>query len=188
MPKLRLIVVALLAASAAAPFSFGARAEPLEREECKALKAEKRTLLTPELQAALARGPDWVKEHLHSAEDIEQVRKYLSVEEKVAFRCRTDGVVVPKPKPVELPDRKPPVPVTQVAEEESSKVLAGAASASLLPLRKPLSSPETAEAETVGTEEGDADEVTSVEEPDPGPSQTVADSDKTASPEDKATQ
>lgn len=195
MPKLRLIAVALLAASAAAPFSLGLRAEPFERDACKALEAQKRTLLTPEVNAALKRGPDWVKEHLHSTQDIEKVRQYLQVEEKVAFRCRTDGVRMPEPKPMPMPDRKPPVPVVQVAESEPSQILAGAASASLLPLRKPsLSSPEPeeTEAEAVAEQEaGDADEVATsaeTEESEPGPSQTVADSDKTAPPENKATQ
>jgi hypothetical protein len=195
MPKLRLIAVALLAASAAAPFGLGLRAEPLERDACKALEAQKRFLLTPSVNAALSRGPDWVKEHLHSAEDIEKVRQYLQVEEKVAFRCRTDGVRMPEPKPMPLPDRKPPVPVDQVAEGEPAKVLAGAASTSLLPLRKPsLSSPEPAETEAEAAAEqeaGDADEVVTSSDPEetePGSSQTVADSDKTAPPENKATQ
>jgi len=185
----RLIAIALCASCVAALLSAGAIAEPLDKEACASLNAEKQNLATKEIKAALARGPDWVKEHLHSADEIEKVRQFLLVEEKIKFRCRTDGVVMPKPIPISMPDRKPPVPVTQVAEEEQSKVLAEAASTSLLPLRKPsLSSPETAEAETVDTEEGDADEVTSIEEPDPGPSQTVADSDKTAPPQDKATQ
>jgi len=207
----RLIAVALLAAGAAIVLGAGASAEPLNRDVCKTLKAERQTLLTSEVKAALARGPDWVKDHLHSADQIEQVRKYLQVEAKVAFRCRTDGVVVPKPEPISLPDRKPPVPKPQV--------LAGAAATSLLPLRKPSLSTEevadtgqetadqdTADAE-LGQEAGDADpgddsaeeaaeaepspdakEITTSLDPDPGSSQTVADSDKTAPPETKATQ
>lgn len=212
----RLIAVALLAAWAAIMLGAGASAEPLDHEVCKTLKAERQTLLTSDVKAALARGPDWVKDHLHSAEQIEQVRKYLQVEAKVAFRCRTDGVVMPKPEPISLPDRKPPVPKPQV--------LAGAAATSLLPLRKPslateevadtgqdlsdqdLSDQDSADAE-IGQESGDADpgedsaeeaaeaepspdakKITTSLDPDPGPSQTVADSDKTAPPKTKATQ
>jgi hypothetical protein len=204
-PFSRLIALALVAAFPVALLATDAASEPLERDECKTLEAEKQTLLTAELRAALARGPDWVKDHLHSAEDIEKVRQYLQVEEKVAFRCRTDGVRVPKPKPVPLPDRKPEPPL-QVAEGEQNKVLAGAASTSLLPLRKPsLSSPAPEDA-TPEQEAGDADEVATSEEAasaeaapaeateadskeaEPGPSQTVADSDKTAPSQTKATQ
>jgi len=201
MLKLGLIAMALLVASAATPFGLGARAEPLEREECKELQTQKRSLLTPDVKAALTRGPDWVKEHLYDQDHIEKVREYLSVEEKVAFRCRTNGVRVPKPLPPSLPDRKPPVPTYLV--EGSPKVLAGIAATSFLPLRKPsLAAPETAEAEDTAEEAvaepaGDIDEPDTTttattamdsEETEPGPSQAVADSDKTAPPENKATQ
>jgi hypothetical protein len=198
MPFSRLIAFALLASCAATLPRAGALAEPLDRAECKSLEAERRSLWNKDIQAALERGPDWVKDHLHSAEQIEKVREYLLLEEKTKFRCRTDGVVVPKPKPVPLPDRKPEPP-QQVAEEEPEKVLADAASTSLLPLRKPslsaLSGPETAEAEIPGEpEEGDAGDpeeaasATDTGQSEPGPSQAVADSDKTAPPENKATQ
>ncbi|ODR95371.1 hypothetical protein AUC69_02330 [Methyloceanibacter superfactus] len=155
-PSSRLITVALLAVCAVTLLAIGARAEPLDPDACRALKAERQSLLTGEVKAALARGPDWVKDHLHSTEEIEQVRQYLQVEAKVAFRCRTDGVVMPKPKPVPLPDRKPPVPKLQVAESTPSQVLAGAAANSLLPLRKPSLS--TAAAAEAGADETGAEE------------------------------
>jgi hypothetical protein len=204
-PFSRLIAFALVASFPVALLATDVASEPLERDECKTLEAEKQTLLTAELRAALARGPDWVKDHLHSADEIEKVRQYLQVEEKVAFRCRTDGVRVPKPKPVPLPDRKPEPPL-QVAEGEPNKVLAGAASISLLPLRKPSLSSPAAEDATPEQEAGDAEEVTTSaeaasaepapaeasaadsKEAEPRPSQTVADSDKTAPPQTKATQ
>jgi hypothetical protein len=196
MPSLRLIAAALLILCGAGFFSPGVRAEPLDRDECKTLKSEQNTLLTKEVKAALAQGPDWVKDHLHDAGDIEKVRQYLSIEEKVEFRCRTDGVIVPKPEPVPLPDRKPEFPPTQVADEkqEQTPILEGAASTSLLPLRKPgVSSPEDgigdaeeAEEEEIGDTQGA--ESTSSADADPGPSQTVADSDKTAPAQTKATQ
>jgi len=194
MPLLRLIAAALLLLCGAGLFSLGARAEPLDRDECKTLKSEQSTLLTKEVKAALTQGPDWVKDHLHDAGDIEKVRQYLSIEEKVAFRCRTDGVVAPKPEPVLLPDRKPELPPTQVADEkqELTPILAGAASTSLLPVRKPgVSSPEDGigdaeEGEEIGDTLGAAS--TSSAEADPRPSQTVADSDKTAPSKTKATQ
>ncbi len=96
-----------------------------------------------------------MKDHLHSADEIEQVRQYLQVEAKVAFRCRTDGVVMPKPKPVPLPDRKPPVPQVQVAEGKPTQVLAGTSANALLPLRKPsLSTEDTAD---TGADSADAE-------------------------------
>ena len=58
MSKLRLTAAALLAMGLAALFSSSARAEMLERDECKALQGEKQALLTASVQAALTRGPD----------------------------------------------------------------------------------------------------------------------------------
>ena len=130
-----------------------ASAEPLEEEQCKALKSQEKTLLTATVRAALRGGPDWVKQHLHDLDKIEQVREYLSVEEKVAFRCRTDGVRIPKPPLPSLPDRKPAVPTF---------IVAGVDATSLMPHRNP--SREAAEAVvsaialTEGEGEGDIDE------------------------------
>ena len=127
MTKLRSIAVMLVVMGFALP-NGAARAEPLEADACKALKSEKKTLLTATVQAALRRGPDWVKDNLHEHDKIEQVRQYLQVEEKVAFRCRTNGVRIPKPQPPSLPDRKPKIPTF---------VLAGVDATSLIPLRNP---------------------------------------------------
>jgi len=203
MSKLRPIAAVLLSLAFTVPFCATAQAEPLEREECNTLKNQKRTLLTPTVSAALKRGPDWVKEHLHDQEKIEQVRKYLQVEEKVAFRCRTNGVRIPKPLPPSLPDRKPPVPTYTVAVIDST---------SLIPLRNPSrkmpdkNTSETIEA-VLAADEGtrDMDEpkasaegapVSPQDEATPsnpsdtatGTSQAMAESDKTPPSDNEATQ
>jgi hypothetical protein len=198
MSKLRPIAAVLLTLSMVPSLSALARAEPLERDQCKALEAEKQSLYTTTVRAALTSGPDWVKEHLHDLTEIEKIREYLSVEEKVAFRCRTDGVRVPKPLPPPLPDPKPPVPEYVVdVKGQTPKIIAGVAAMSFLPVRKPSSmEPETAAAAEPPevAEEGDggeAEEMTTAAESanaPSGPSQAVADSDKTAPSENKATQ
>lgn len=199
MTKLRPIAAVLFVLACTAPFCT-ASAEPLERDECDVLKAQQKDLLTASVSAALQRGPDWVKEHLHDKDTIEQIREYLIVEEKVAFRCRTDGVRIPKPEPPSLPDRKPPVPTF---------IVAGVEATSLFPLRNPSRKAGDAIAAALaadGTEgEGDIDG-DAVLSPDSEPaapqaaippaaaddaagaSQDVADSDKTAPSDNKATQ
>ena len=77
------------------PLAARAFAEPLDKDACANLQLEQKKLLTPAMQAALERGPDWVKDHLNDQE-IEKVRDFLEVEEMIKFRCRTG---VPKPKP-----------------------------------------------------------------------------------------
>ena len=197
MTKQRSIAAVLFAFSLAAP-AYAAYAEPLEREQCDALKVQIKTLLTPTVGAALQRGPDWVKDHLHDKDMIEQVRQYLSVEEQIAFRCRTDGVRIPKPEPPSLPDRKPSVP---------TYVMAGVAASSLMPYRNPsrpvADAIAAALAESEG--EGDIDDNTDLAAGDttaaasapapvaasaaaPGASQAIVDSDKTAPSGNKATQ
>jgi hypothetical protein len=161
MPLLRFFAVALVTASTAVIFGVGAVAKPLDRDSCLKLKAEQQKMLTREMRAALDRGPDWVKDHLNPA-DIEKVRKFLAVEEMIEFRCRGGGVVKSTARSDSitppLPDRKPAPPPSEVATGDAETPL---------PDRKPDSSSAAAA--------------------DAKPSQTVADSDKTAPPKTKAT-
>ena len=160
MSLLRLIAVIPLAACAAASLSVSAPAAPFDKEACDKLKVEQKKLLTREVQEALSRGPDWVKAHL-DPDKIEQVRQYLTVEESVMFRCRTGGIKIVWPPLPPLPDRKPPMP----ADSTAPATITTAETGTPLPDLKPVLD---AAAETK-------------------PSQTVADSDKTAPSEIKAT-
>ena len=156
MPLLRSIAVALLAASPAVSFCTPAVAEPLDKTVCNSLENERQELLTPKMRAALEQGPDWVKDHLND-QDIEKVRQFLVVEEKLIFRCRDGGVPLPDRKPTSLSAvADPPAPAKAAGEPEMP-----------LPDRNPTAA-QTATAN-----------VTS--------SQTVADSDKTAPSSTKAT-
>jgi hypothetical protein len=132
VPSLRFIAVALLASSLAALLAARAAAEPLDKAACANLQLEQKKLLTPAMQAALERGPDWVKDHLND-QDIERVREFLEVEEMIKFRCRTG---VPKPKPpapppapvsaegVPVPDRNPNREATAAVDAKPSQTVA----------------------------------------------------------------
>jgi len=108
MPVLRFIAVALLVSSPIAVLGMRAVAEPLDRASCASLANERKKLFTPSMQAALDRGPDWVKDHLND-EELNQVRQFLDVEAQIAFRCRGGGVdkkvtaAPPAPQTVEMP-------------------------------------------------------------------------------------
>ncbi len=131
MPVLRFIVVALLVSSPIAVLGMRARAEPLDKASCASLAVERKKLLTPSMQAALDRGPDWVKDHLNDA-DLEKVRQFLDIEAKIAFRCRGGGVdkkvMAVRPADtdtVPLPDRKPTLePATTTTDSSSSQTVA----------------------------------------------------------------
>lgn len=131
MPLLRFIAVTLCAGGLAVQPGPNALAEPLDKESCSRLKAERDKLLTPQMKAALARGPDWVKDHLDTGE-IERVRDFLSVEAMLEFRCRGGGVDKPVLARVPLPDRKPEPPPSAVATVDPDMPL---------PDRKPGSEP-----------------------------------------------
>ena len=91
--------------SVAGPFAGTvavAIAEPLDKESCANLQVERKKLLTREMQAALEHGPDWVKDHLDD-ESIGKVRRFLSVEEQIVFRCRGGGVAKVPAKATETP-------------------------------------------------------------------------------------
>jgi hypothetical protein len=168
MPLLRFIAMALLTGTLAALPGSRVSAEPLEREACLKLQADRARLFTREMRVALERGPDWVKDHLNTGE-IEKVREFLAVEEMIEFRCRGGGVVkqVATPASAEdmpLPDRRPDPPQgTAIGSAETPSTTADIP----LPDRKPGSAtPSVADVE---------------------PSQAVADSDKTAPEKAKAT-
>lgn len=166
MPLLRFIAVAFLTCSSAALLGMSASAEPLDKESCLSLQRQRAKLLTRDMQTALERGPDWVKDHLDTGE-IEKVREFLAVEETIVFRCRRGGVTKPAQsaatsptdaQSVPLPDRKPDPPPSTVATGAPDMPL---------PDRKPGSASSATE--------------------DVEPSQTVADSDKTAPAKAEAT-
>jgi hypothetical protein len=174
MPLLRFIAMALLTGTLAALPGGRVSAEPLEKEACLKLQADRARLFTREMRVALERGPDWVKDHLNTGE-IEKVREFLAVEEMIEFRCRGGGVVKQAATPASaedmpLPDRKPDPPQgTAVGSAETPQPSTPAAGGADIPLpdRKPGSTtPSVADVE---------------------PSQALADSDKTAPAKAKAT-
>ncbi len=174
MPLLRFIVMALLTGTVAMLPGARAHAEPLDRESCVNLQAERAKLLTREMKLALERGPDWVKDHLNTGE-IEKVREFLAIEEMIEFRCRGGGVSKQTATPasgdaVPLPDRKPDPPQgTALGSADTPQPSATPAGSADIPLpdRKPGSAtPPMADVE---------------------PSQALADSDKTAPAKTKAT-
>ena len=173
MKMLRFIAVALVAASSAVSLCATAFAAPLDKVACLKLQDERKKLLTAKMRAALEQGPDWVKNHLND-DDIEKVREFLLIEETIEFRCR-DSVVakamqeaLANPDAVPLPDRKPTPPSSVAAANPSTAATGGTVDPEMpLPDRNPAAAERTIA--------------------DVKPSQTVADSDKTAPSTAKAT-
>jgi hypothetical protein len=135
MVLLRLQALAVLI-SVVTPFACPvAVAEPLDKESCANLQVERKKLFNRDMQAALDQGPDWVKGHLND-EAIENVRRFLSVDEQIQFRCRGGGVAKPAEKStnaapqdsnaatVPLPDRKPTTPAAAGDDGKPSQAVA----------------------------------------------------------------
>ena len=132
MPLLRFIAMALLVSCPVTLPTSRAAAEPLDKSSCASLANDRKKLFTPSMQAALDRGPDWVKDHLNDQE-LEQVRKFLDVEAQIAFRCRGGGVdkkaVAAPAEPadtdaVPLPERKPALEPSDTADSNPSQTVA----------------------------------------------------------------
>jgi hypothetical protein len=86
-PLLPLVV--LLAAVAAIS---QARAAPLDADTCNKLKIEQDELENAGVERNMAKGPEWAKVNL-TPEKIEQVRRFIELEELILFRCRGKTLV-----------------------------------------------------------------------------------------------
>lgn len=81
----RFLAAALAAAVAVAN---PASARPLDRESCNALAAERGKLASKHgIEKAIIKGPDWTRAKM-PAGTLDRVRRYLTVEEQLRFRCR----------------------------------------------------------------------------------------------------
>ena len=132
---LRLQALAVLLSVVTAFACPMAVAEPLDKESCANLQVERKKLFNRDMQAALDHGPDWVKGHLND-EAIENVRRFLSVDEQIQFRCRGGGVAEPAEKSINaapqdsnaatvpLPDRKPIAPAAAGNNGKPSQAVA----------------------------------------------------------------
>jgi hypothetical protein len=111
MPTRGFIAIAPLVFGLVLIGAAGARAEPLGKQACAKLKAEYDSMLTPEMKQALDQGPDWVKSHLDD-QDLDKVRAYINIENKLDFRCRKGRYLSDYVHRVPLPDRRPEPPAS----------------------------------------------------------------------------
>ena len=78
--------VAIFFAMVVTTSSAPARAGMLDVESCRRNKNEYDTLGASGIREMMTKGPDWAKANL-TKERMEQVRRYLALEEDVRFRC-----------------------------------------------------------------------------------------------------
>lgn len=79
-------LVAVFSAMTVGAASTPVRAGMLDVESCRRHKSEYDTLGGSGIREMMAKGPDWAKANL-TKERMEQVRRYLALEEDVRFRC-----------------------------------------------------------------------------------------------------
>lgn len=82
---------AFLAALLAGP--LGLAAEPLDKEACERLQAEKQSLVTLGVDKDFAKGADWAKANLGEAQ-LSLLKRYLALDENLKFRCGTAVVTL----------------------------------------------------------------------------------------------
>jgi hypothetical protein len=90
-----LLLAALLGAGAALS---QARAAPLDADTCSKLTVEHERLETAGVDQTMAKGPEWGKANL-APEKIEEVRRFIELEELIQFRCRSKARVTLPPDP-----------------------------------------------------------------------------------------
>jgi hypothetical protein len=89
------LLVALLVGGAALS---QARATPLDADACNKAMIEHGVLEEAGVEQNMAKGPEWAKANL-SPERIEQVRRFIELEEVIQFRCRSKSRVTLPPDP-----------------------------------------------------------------------------------------
>lgn len=70
----------------AAPLATSARAEPLTKEECAALRQQRQELETKGVGAYVNKGAKWASANLNAGQ-ISEVGSFLKVLENIRFRC-----------------------------------------------------------------------------------------------------
>jgi hypothetical protein len=90
-----LLLAVLLAACVALT---QARAAPLDSETCNKLMIEQSALENAGVEQTMAKGPEWAKANL-TPEKIDQIRRFIELEELIVFRCRSRVRVTLPPDP-----------------------------------------------------------------------------------------
>ncbi len=91
--------------------------DPLPKDRCEALVAERALLEAGGADENILKGPEWGKAHL-TQQQIEYVRRLIAVRENLLFRCREFDIIRDPPPPsiapaaAPAPGRKPAPPVT----------------------------------------------------------------------------
>ena len=89
------VIAALGALLAIAAGAGSAAAAQLDKVACEALKTEEATLVTAGIKTDMDKGPEWAKTNL-APDRLQQVARYIELEEQISFRCRVLAVPVPK--------------------------------------------------------------------------------------------
>jgi len=122
-PGNRLAIVAggLLALIAGLPSA--AEAVPLTEAACERYAAERSVLRRLDVEAHLARGPEWARENLTSPQ-LDLIQRYIKVDEALKFRCpeRYATLVIETPKEPRRLDVMPPPPARKPAIEAARGV------------------------------------------------------------------
>lgn len=82
----RACIVSLIYGAAIAGSVVELQAKPLDKEACKKLQTEKKSLVASGIVKQMAKGALWAKENMSSAQ-LEQVKRYITVDEQLQFRC-----------------------------------------------------------------------------------------------------
>lgn len=69
-----------------AGYAPASSADPLDKDTCSKLQAEKQTLSMLGVDKEYAKGPDWAKANLRPAE-LNNLRRFINIDEQLKFRC-----------------------------------------------------------------------------------------------------
>ncbi|MGI9381663.1 MAG: hypothetical protein ACR2PO_00790 [Methyloligellaceae bacterium] len=122
--------------------SRDAVALPLDKQACATLTAEHDRLVRAGVLKTMGKGPDWAAANL-KPDGIAQIKRFLTVEAKIRFQCRGDGVAIAKlvvkpPAGVKKVETRGPMVPLPKRNEKKKPLIAGAVPAFVPPKAKPL--------------------------------------------------
>jgi hypothetical protein len=123
------------------------RAAPLEAAQCDQLKSEQDKLETQGVRKDYERGAQWGKTNLPAAK-LEQVKRLISLDEQILFRCANPKPNVQLKEDTTPPDDQPPdeaVAAKKPAEKRKRGQAAAAAPAVAPPVPAAAAAPSVAE-------------------------------------------
>lgn len=121
----RVVAGALVLGTAIAGANSG-QAEPFDKDVCAKLATERQSLANMGVEQNMAKGPQWASTNLPPS-GLDLIKRYITVDEQIKFRCRAAPVAAAAPASEEKPKKRVLARKAHLARTLPAKAKAAAA-------------------------------------------------------------